>query len=133
MDNSFDFIPTPQKNTSGKWAVAALVLGILALVFICCLSCLIYGAPVAAILAIVFAIVAKNKNGGKMPGKAIAGLVLAIIALVILLILIIALIGLFANDMAGFRALYDTYLKEAAGGISFEEFIEQVSAGETIS
>ena len=129
MNESMDFIPTqaPKRN-GGKWAVASLVLGILSLVFICCLSCLLYVAPVAAILAIVFAIVAKVKNGGKMPGKAIAGLVLGIIALVIFLVLIIFVISLFSNDMAGFREIYDTYLKEEMGGMSFEEFIEQVMA-----
>ncbi len=129
MNDSIDFIPTQaRKNTAGKWAVASLVCGILSLVFICCLSCLLYASPVAAILAIVFAFVARSKNGGRMPGKAIAGLVLGIIALVIFVLLMILVISLFANDMAGLRELYDTYLKEAAGGISFEEFIEQAAA-----
>ena len=132
MNESIDFMPTQKpKNTSGKWAVASLVCGILSLVFICCLSCLIYAAPVAAILAIVFAFVAKAKNGGRMPGKAIAGMILGIIGLIILIILVSVLIALLANDMAGLRELYDTYVKESVGGISFEEFMEQAAAGET--
>ena len=77
-----------QDNGSKGYATASLVLGILSMVFICILCCFYYAALPCAILSIVFAFVAKKKNGGTMPGKAVAGLILAIIGILLFIVCI---------------------------------------------
>lgn len=96
MNESYNYTPQPDfqggftpplptmPNPSKPYAIASLVLGILSLFCCCCY----YIAGVLAILAIVFAFIARKKNAGKLPGMAIVGLVLAIIGLVIFLCLI---------------------------------------------
>ena len=70
-------------------AIASLVLGILSFVLICC--CCV--SPILSILAIVFAFVAKSKNGGKMPGMATAGLVLGIVFWAVFIILLLTTVA----------------------------------------
>ena len=150
MDQNYDFYqqpetPTPSAEATKKkpgngYAIASLVLGIIALIFatICC--CFLYIAPILAILSIVFAIVARKK-AGKFTGMMIAGLILAIIALLIFLLLIAAVNMIIAplNDMTTQEAL--EYLAELTGmneeelremiestyGMSYEEFWEQLA------
>lgn len=75
--------PPPPANQNGHgFAIASLVLGILALLFTCCCAVNL----IAGILAIVFAVVAKVKSG-KMPIIAKVGLILAIVAIVLMLLL----------------------------------------------
>ncbi|MBO4406955.1 MAG: DUF4190 domain-containing protein [Clostridia bacterium] len=69
--------PEPPKESNGM-ATAALVMGILSLA--CC-------GGIFSILAIVFAVVSKNKSAdGQMSGMAKAGLIMGIISLVLGLI-----------------------------------------------
>lgn len=94
MDNQFNFDaspmpPEPEKKKRDGYAIASLVLGIVALVLSCpCCCCLYPIAGICAILAIVFSAVSLKRNGKS--GKAIAGLVLGIVALLIVIIVIIA-------------------------------------------
>ena len=79
---NFDFgmePPKPPKNGKG-FATAALILGIVSLLFICCCCVLYRAAIVPAVLAIVMASLSKRDNGGKLTGMAKAGLILGIIA-----------------------------------------------------
>lgn len=97
MDNQFNFEgspmpPMPEKKKKDGFAIASLVLGIVALVLACpCCCCLYPVAGVCAILAIVFSILSLKKSGKN--GLAIAGLVLGIVALIIIIAIIISVIA----------------------------------------
>lgn len=94
MDQQFGFEgspmpPMPEKKKKDSFAIASLVLGIVALVLACpCCCCLYPVAGICAILAIVFSVLSLKKNGKN--GLAIAGLVLGIVALVFIIVIIIS-------------------------------------------
>lgn len=151
MDQNYGFyqqpqVPTPSSETTPKkagngYAIASLVLGIIALFFatICC--CFLYIAPILSILSIVFAIVARNK-AGKFSGMMIVGLILAIIALLIFLMLLISIYQITAPiqgmtseeateylaDVFGMSDEEFRQIIEQAYGMSYEEFLEQFTA-----
>lgn len=80
-----------------KYATAALILGIIALVTgcCCCCCCIFAVGGACGVAAIVLALLARHSNNGKMPGKAIAGLILGIIAILLcILFLVIWIINL---------------------------------------
>lgn len=89
MNNSAEHTETAVANAK-PFAVASLVLGILALVSCCC--CLVvFAFPFLALFgigAIVCALIAKRK-AGKFTGMILAGLILGIIAMVMLVVSII--------------------------------------------
>ena len=114
--NDNGFIPTEQEPKKNGLATAALVLGIISLVFGCCCSCCFLIIPVLATIAIVLAVLSKNGNDGVMPGKAKAGLILAIIALV-LFVIYLAIFGYYALN----PEKMDPYFEEAYG-MTFEEY-----------
>ena len=95
MDQQFGFEgspmpPMPEKKEKDGFAIASLVLGIVALVLSCpCCCCLYPVAGICAILAIVFSVLSLKKNGKN--GLAIAGLVLGIVALVIIIAIIVSI------------------------------------------
>lgn len=70
----------PAKNGSGM-ATASLILAIVSLVMVCCCGV----SLIPAILAIVFALVARRREG-RMPGAAIAGLIIAILCILLTLV-----------------------------------------------
>ena len=70
--------PPPTAQNGKGFATASLVFGIISLVFLCCCGI----NMIAAILAVIFAFVARFK-AGKMPTMAKVGLILAIIAIVL--------------------------------------------------
>jgi len=73
--------PEPPKEKNGM-SVASLVMGIVGLT--CC------GGGIVSILAIVFAVISKNKNAdGQMDGMAKAGLIMGIVAVVMSIIVAI--------------------------------------------
>ncbi|MCL2342121.1 MAG: DUF4190 domain-containing protein [Firmicutes bacterium] len=90
-----------EKTNNGKgFAIASMVLGIISIPALC----LVYPAIPCAILAIVFAVVAKKKSGKS--GMTTAGLVLGIVSLALeacMLILItvgiVASTSLFGSDL----------------------------------
>ncbi|MBQ5612464.1 MAG: hypothetical protein IIU88_01990 [Clostridia bacterium] len=80
--------PTPpqgaEKESPRAYAYAALALGLLSLFCCCCY----YAAGAVAVLSIVFACLAKKRNGGKLPTPALVGLILAILGLLLFLCMI---------------------------------------------
>lgn len=81
------------KKSSGM-AIASMVLGIVALVFSCCLWFI--SVPCAIVAVILAAVSLKGNKGGK--GMAVAGLVCAIISLIPAIIVLIS--GAALVDMA---------------------------------
>ena len=69
--------PEPPKEKNGA-AVVSLIMGILGLVMSCCGFGRIFG-----IVALICGIVSKSKSStGKMPGMAIAGLIMGIVSII---------------------------------------------------
>lgn len=83
----------PEKKSSG-FAIASLVLGIIALI----LCCIWYISIPCAVLSIIFCIVSK-KSGPN--GMATAGLILSIIALIIAILFVILIILGLTTAMVG--------------------------------
>ncbi|MBQ7346964.1 MAG: hypothetical protein IJW55_03330 [Clostridia bacterium] len=141
MNNQFDYTPqndqqppidfgmTPPQQPTGHakgYAIASLVLGIAAVVFTCCCFCLYYIAIVLSIISIVMAFLAKRDNGGKMPGKATAGLILAIIG-IILFICWIAFEAVLSSGVMD-EAL-DEFFYEMTG-MTMEEYLAYIESSE---
>lgn len=112
-NNSYDPFPGEKKPSHG-FATAALVLGIVGAVIsvgCCCCDYSYLVGILCGVLAIVFA--ALSKQGGKMSGSAIAGIVLGIIAVVVGIILValdLYLQSLTPEELSDmFRALFGDY------------------------
>ena len=133
MNDQFDYIPQgdgpsyqnqgfgmppqqPEQNGKG-YAIASLCLGIASVFFTCLCCCLYYVAIVTGILAIVMAFISKNKNGGKMSGPAIAGLILGILGILFFLIMLIFEAFVFTEE-------FIAEVFEEAYGMPYEEFME---------
>ena len=141
MNNEFNFesnpyAPQEKKNKNG-YAVASLVLGIVALLSCCCccssgLGLIVMG--VCAILAIVFAFLSKKNSDGKMDAKAVAGLVLGIVAIVILICFAVIIVGTYAlldtMPESEMIAYFDENVKPLLAGDeeTYNEFIEAIKA-----
>lgn len=105
MDNQFGYQnsntpyeqnPDPVSNRANGYAIASLVLGIIAMVTGCCCCCCVFViGGICGVAAVVLAILARHSNNGKMPGKAVAGLILGIIAIILCMIFFV----LFAMDI----------------------------------
>ena len=127
-----DFIvQTPPPNNGNKFAVASLILGILSIVMLLFCSGL---NVVAAILAIVFAFVAKAKCG-KMPTMAIVGLILGIIGIVITVCLIGLIIYVIRealmNPDGEIAAKLDAFFRQYYG-IGWKEFLNDTKSTDII-
>ena len=104
----------PEKKPSKGFAVAALVLGIASLVC-CCLSTF---SLVCAVLAIVFAVVAR-RNIGYFDGMSTAGLVCGIVAAALAAF---SIIGTILNPVD--EAMLEEYMK------MLEEMMKEMEAGQ---
>ncbi|MBE6589320.1 MAG: DUF4190 domain-containing protein [Ruminococcaceae bacterium] len=130
----FDPVPPSEEQKPNRgFAIASLVLGIVSLCTCCCccLCDLLFVPLICAILAIVFAIVAKTKSPDKkMPGMAIAGLILGIIGAVICILL--WGIILFLPDAMGeeFWVEYESIIREEMGDEFYEEYKDAMGFGE---
>ena len=134
MNNQFDYTQpiaynpdgfgTPTEKKKNGYATAALILGIISMVIGCCCICCFLIIPVLAVIAIVLAVLSKSRNDGVMPGKAKAGMILAIIALVLVVVYIV-IYGMFLNDPAMFSEYLDPVFQEEYG-MTFEEYVEYV-------
>ena len=121
MNNQFDYqnnetpfqqvnLSEPPKGHAKGYSIASLSLGIAAILASCCCCCLYFAGGICGILAIVFAILARRDNGGKMPGMAIAGLILGIVG-----ILLCIVVGVFFNSFSGIPSTPEgmrTFLQE---------------------
>lgn len=102
MNNEFDFqsfTPPAKGNEKNKYALASLILGIVAVLCTCCCCASVLGIipmGICAILAIVFAFVSKKNTNGKMDKKAVVGLVLGIVAMAILFLFLLCVVGTYA-------------------------------------
>lgn len=107
-----------------RYATAALILGIIALVTGCCCCCCCVFAIGGAcgVAAIVLAILARHSNNGKMPGKAVAGLILGIIAIILcILFLVVWIIGLAGStDTPEEMQEYFDRLEQLYGDMGFD-------------
>ncbi len=138
MNNQFDYIPQgdgpsyqnqgfgmppqqPEQNGK-KYAIASLCLGIATVFFTCLCCCLYYVAIVTGILAIVMAFVSKSKNGGKMSGMAIAGLILGILGILFFLIMVLCEAFVFTEE-------FIAEVFEEAYGMPYEDFMESYMEG----
>ncbi len=85
----FSQMPPMQPQKTGKgFAIAALCLGIAA-VICACSCCCYYLSIVLGIVGIVMACLAKKNNDeGKMPGMAVAGLILCIIGIILFAVML---------------------------------------------
>ena len=119
----FDMMSPSTQKSDKKYAIASLCLGIASIVLYCCCCCLYYVAIVTSILAIIFAILSKNANGGKMSGMAIAGLILGIIGIILfLLIVVLNISGFFEEIMM--ETIEETY------GMPYEDVLKSMGFGE---
>ena len=87
--------PPPPENKSNGYAIASLALGIASICtsFLCCCFWLfIIFAGICGVLAIIFALVARHEENGKMPNMAIAGLVLGIVGIVLCLLIVVLVV-----------------------------------------
>ena len=126
-NQSFANLPS-EKNPARGMAIAALITAIASAVLSCCTCGL---SIIGLIVAIVLAIVAKKRAGGKMPGQALAALIISIVALALLL-LIFGLIFLteglaYLEDPQAYmdNLFQDTY------GMTYEEFMEDAEGAVT--
>ncbi len=117
------------KKSSG-FAIASLVLGILSIVMVCCCFCFPYVNLIFGVLAIIFAIVDRNRPD--KTGTSIGGLVCGILGVVLsIMLLIFPKILLFVAKDQMIRAGYniEDVIKEfnigeyISGDFSFEEFM----------
>ncbi len=104
-------------NQPNKMATAALVLGILAIVSICC----IYGSYIFGGIAITLGLLSRGKDN-KLSSKALTGTILSIIGMIISTVIIVILcIRLFASydSVDDFIDDYETYYESLYGEESF--------------
>lgn len=104
--------PTPEGPVAQNkgFAIASLILGIVAIVPGCC--CTVFGMIILGILAIVFAILFNKANPTQVPGKGMAkaGLILGIVAIVLAVLLFIA--GLVLGDSFQYTTDFDTMYED---------------------
>lgn len=130
-DTGFGMLPNDAPTGHSKgYSIAALVLGICALVFGCCCSCLPYLTLILGIVAIVFVCLARRDNGKKMPTMAVVALVLAIIGLVFAIASIVIQAIFASMTLEDIEQLFGQEfldsLRESMGDEAYEEFIRTI-------
>lgn len=97
----------PVANPNNGMAIGSLICGIVGLVSCCCCG---IGA-IVGIVGVVLAILSKKKNGGKLSGLAIAGLVCSILSILsgVGYVIYVLAIGGTEAFMEGFNAGYNSY------------------------
>ena len=146
MNQNFDY--TPQNGNSSfqppypgqypvqppvghakGFATASLCLGIASIVCSCMCCCLYYIALPLSVLSIVMAFLARRDNGKKMPGMAVAGMILAIIGLLLFICCVAFEIILAQIPDEQMAAMLDDFFQEYYG-MSYEEFLSQINSQE---
>ena len=119
------FDPPTQKNdrsrTGRAFAVASLVCGIIGVLACCC--CVYFANLILGALAVIFSIVAAKKSK-KMPGLAIAGLILGILALLIFLALFAFEVWITSLSEEDFNALIGDAIRDTFGEDFYKEYME---------
>ena len=93
-DYLFQTVTNRGKRKTYSWSLAALICGILSLVF----SCVIFAGLIAGVLAVLFSLISR-KNLGYFEGMAITGLILGIIGTVIGASVLITLMTMSPEDL----------------------------------
>ncbi len=132
MDQNYDFQSnnftpdspfSPQPDNRAKnYAKVSLILGIIAVFFSCLCCCFYYLALPLGAVAIVMAILSKKKNGGKLSGMALAGLILGIVGLILFLMMVCFEVYLVSAFSSMTEAEWLAFLEEY--GFSAEDFGE---------
>lgn len=99
--------PQEPKKPANVVEIVALVLGILALVTTCCCG---FASIPLGIGAIVCAVV--SRQGGKMGGMAITGLILGIVSMAFGLLGVLFSVVLYAGNMDGILGELEYYLND---------------------
>lgn len=114
-------LPTNEKSSNG-FAIAALVLSVLALLFACA-CCTYFATAVLAVLSIVFVVVSKKKRQGVTSAMAVTALVLSILAL--LIFFFILCIDLYISSLS--NAELDALIRDLTGK-GIEDFFAEFEA-----
>lgn len=111
--------PAPESRAYKGFGIASLVLGILS-VCTCCCCCGIFFLPlICGILAIVFAVISMKKAPDrKMPGIAVAGIVLGAVGILLSLLLFAFSLVMFTSE--DFWVEYEALMREELGDAEFE-------------
>ena len=126
LSNDFNAFTQPSQVPSGHakgYAITSLVLGIIAMIFACFCCCLYYLAAVLAVVSIVMAFLARRDNNKKMPGMAIAGLILAIVAILGFLIMLVMEVYIASLSEAELNTLFESIF-----GMDYNEFMSEFEA-----
>ncbi len=117
---NFGVPSTPANKKKKGMEVAALICGIGAVFFSCICCCFYILTPVLSILGILFAILSKKQNEGKMSGMALAGLILAIVGLMFFacIVAIDIYIGTHMEEIEAFL--------EESTGMNLDEFFADI-------
>lgn len=109
-------------NGSG-WGVASLVLGILAIVSVCCICC---GNIIIGILGLIFGIISIAKKSGKEMG--VAGLILSIISIIlgVVLFLFLIFVGEVDTENGGVYNNYGNYYEDEYTKDYYEDYNDQI-------
>lgn len=87
-NNDFNNNYNQAPNGTNGYAVASLVLGIISIPFGCC-----YGLGlIFSIISIIFGVVSRKSNGGKLPGMSLAGIICSVLGIICSLFMIFAVI-----------------------------------------
>ena len=143
MDNQFGYQSNEpsfqQVNLSNRpnghakgYSIASLSLGIAAIFVCCCCCCLFFLGGLCGVLAIIFAILARRDNGGKMPGMALAGLIIGIIGILLFIIVCISFFSTFSTlptnpeKMRVFLQDLERFYQDMGYDVDFSEYYEQL-------
>ena len=121
------FHPTPHENNNSKvgraFAIASFVCGIIGVLVCCC--CVYLANLILGVLAVILAIVAAKKSK-KMPGLAIAGLILGILALLIFLALFAFEMWITGLSEEEFNAMIGDAIRDTFGEDFYKEYMDSM-------
>ena len=125
---TLNFEPTPQQKSDRSkagqaFAITSFVCGIVGVLACCC--CIYLANLILGALAVIFAIVAAKKSK-KMPGLAIAGLILGIIALLIFLALFAFELWITSISEDEFNMMIGDAIRDAFGEEFYEEYMNEM-------
>lgn len=120
----FDAVPpAPESRAHKGFSIASLVLGIVSVCSCCCCCCgpLLVLPLLCGILAIVFAVIAMKKAPDrKMPGIAVAGIILGAVGILLSILLLLFSFVMFTSE--DFWIEYEAALREELGDEMYEEY-----------
>ncbi len=109
QSQDFNKFPPQNNNGSNGYAVASLILGILSIPLGCC-----YGAGIVlAVLGIIFGILSRKYNYGKIPAMSIAGIICSVFGILVSLFMIVCIVIAFTQFSSGdYNQIFQQYLQD---------------------